>query len=460
MISADELRELAAHSLLEHFADLCEGAIIVDAEARIVWMNERYPERLGITDPAAAIGRPIEEAIPHSLMRQVVESGKPIMLDIMEFADEAFVVTRLPLRDQRGEVVGAVGFMLFDDPRHLAPVVSRYQQLRAELADVERRLAAARRTKYTLSSFIGSGVACSDLKQAARRAARTASSVLIVGETGTGKELLAQAIHAASPRADGPFVAVNLAAIPETLLEAEFFGVAAGAYTGADRRGRDGKFKLADRGTLFLDEVGDMSLNLQAKLLRTLQEREVEPVGSNRLIPVDVRVIAATSRDLEKMVSEGAFRADLYYRLNVVTLRPPPLRDRAGDLPQIAECLVEQICHRLDMPVVGLEPGAVQRLLRHDWPGNVRELANVLERALLTVDGDTLEAATLDAVMPMGRQLGASMAGIVAQAERSAIVDALRACHGNKVQAARKLGISRAALYEKISLLGVEAGAV
>ena len=464
MIADKNLRELATRSLLGHFADLCEGAVIVDAEARVVWMNERYPERLGIADPAAAVGRPIEEAIPNSLMRQVVESGRPIMLDIMEFGDESFVVTRLPLRDAAGKVVGAVGFMLYDDPRHLAPVVSRYQRLRAQLADAERRLAAARRTKYTLSSFVGSGAACAELKQAARRAARTASSVLITGETGTGKELLAHAIHAASPRADGPFVAVNLAAVPETLLEAEFFGVAAGAYTGADRRGRDGKFKLADGGTLFLDEVGDMSPALQAKLLRTLQEREVEPVGSNRLIPVDVRVIAATSRDLEKMVGEGSFRADLFYRLNVVALRTPPLRERAGDLPQLAECLVEQICQRLGVPLVGLAPAAIDRLLRHDWPGNVRELSNVLERALLMVDGDVLEASDLDAVMPRatavaGNGRGQSgMAGVVAQAERTAIVDALRGCRGNKAQAARQLGISRAALYEKIAALGVDAG--
>lgn len=464
MTTPDDLRQLASQSLLAHFAELCDGLVIVDAGGRVAWMNDQYPARLGIADSAATIGRPIEEVIPNSQMRQVVESGRPIMLDIMDFGDEAFVVTRLPLRDASGKVVGAVGFILYDDPRHLAPVVSRYQRLRADLAEAERKLADARRTKYTFSSFIGAGPACSELKQAARRAARTSSSVLILGETGTGKELLAQAIHAASPRVDAPFVAVNIAAVPETLLEAEFFGVAAGAYTGADKRGREGKFKLADGGTLFLDEIGDMSLALQAKLLRALQEREFEPVGSNRLVTVDVRIIAATSRDLEKMVADGQFRADLYYRLNVITLKTPPLRERPEDMALLADYLIEQICRQQGIALHGIGASGLDRLLQHDWPGNVRELANVLERALLMSDGDVLESSDLDKVMPPVKAVPAPVAGshlgiaeIVAQAERQAILAALRACLGNKAQAARRLGISRAALYEKIAALGVDA---
>ena len=462
MTSPEALRQLASQSLLAHFAELCDGAVIVDTLANVVWMNDQYPVRLGIADPEAMLGQPIEAVIPNSQMRQVVESGRPIMLDIMDFGKESFVVTRLPLRDEGGKVVGAVGFMLYDDPRHLAPVVSRYQRLRADLADAERKLADARRTKYTFASFVGCGPACTELKQVARRAARTISSLLILGETGTGKELLAQAIHAASPRANGPFVAVNIAAVPETLLEAEFFGVAGGAFTGADRRGREGKFKLADGGTLFLDEIGDMSLALQAKLLRVLQEREFEAVGSNRLQTVDIRVIAATSRNLEQMVADGLFRADLYYRLNVITLQTPPLRQRPEDMALLAEYLIELIGRQQGMPLHSISSPALNRLLLHDWPGNVRELANVLERALLMSDGDILEVADLDKVMPspLGQRgmpvAGANgIAGVVAQAEREAIVAALNNARGNKTMAARLLGISRAALYEKIAVLGV-----
>ena len=458
-MAADSLRELATRTLLSQFADMCEGAVIVDADVRVVWMNDRYPRHLGLHDPAAAIGQPIEQVIPNSLMRQVVESGRPIMLDIMDFGDESFVVNRLPLHDENGVIIGAVGFVLYDNPRHLAPVFSRYQQLRSELAEAERRLAEARRTKYSLSSFVGTGPSCCEVKQLARRAARTAASVLILGETGTGKELLAQAIHAASPRAAGSFVAVNIAAVPETLLEAEFFGVAPGAYTGADKRGRDGKFKLADGGTLFLDEIGDMSLALQAKLLRTLQEREIEPVGSNRLISIDVRIIAATSRNLEKMVSNGEFRADLYYRLNVITLNTPSLRDRVEDLPMLAEYLLESICRQQGVPLRGISVAAIDRLAAYDWPGNVRELANVLERALLVSDSDCLEPVDFEGVMPAPKVRAAGkrfeIAEVVAQAEREAIAAALRSTRGNKAQAAKVLGISRAALYEKIAVLGL-----
>ena len=457
----EDLRELATRALSSYFVDLCQGAVIVDADARVVWMNGQYPDRLGIADPAIVIGQPIETIIPNSLLREVVESGRPIMLDIMDFADESFVVSRLPLRDKNGVVIGAVGFMLYDDPRHLAPVVSRYQRLRTDLADTQRKLADARRTRYSFSCFIGAGKACMAVKQLARRAARTAAPVLVLGETGTGKELLAQAMHAAGPRAHQPFVAVNIAAVPETLLEAEFFGVAPGAYTGADKHGRDGKFKLADGGTLFLDEIGDMSLALQAKLLRTLQEGEVEPVGSNRLIPVDVRIIAATSRDLEQMVAEGRFRADLYYRLNVITLKTPPLRLRFEDMPLLADFLIDHICREQGEPVRSISTAGLARLTQHAWPGNVRELANVLERALLMSDGDCLEVEDLDAVMPPAVQQAVAgsldIAEAIAQAKRDAIGNALRAAGGNKAQAARLLGISRAALYEKIAVLGVDA---
>lgn len=461
---AEHLLRIATESLLGHFAEICEGAVIVDRQARVVWMNDRYPKRLGVADPAAAIGQPIEKILPNSLMREVVETGRPIMLDIMDFGEESFVVVRLPLKDEAGKVIGGIGLMLLDDALSLAPLVSRFNQLRRDYADVQRSLAVARRAKHTLTSIVGASASCVELKQQARRAARTRAPVLIIGETGTGKELLAQAIHNASQRANKSFVAVNIAAIPDTLLESEFFGAAPGAFTGADRKGREGKFRLADGGTLFLDEIGDMSAALQAKLLRVLQEGEFEALGSNQLVSVDVRIVAATSRDLQAEIDAGRFRPDLYYRLNVVTLTMPPLRERLSDLPLLCEHMLEQLCIKLGLPPREISFEAVQRLSLYHWPGNIRELQNVLERSLMMHDGDIVTAEDINAMLPVTKApplisapipISFSLASAIAEAEKSAILKALTACSGNKARAASELGISRTSLYEKLALLGL-----
>jgi transcriptional regulator with PAS, ATPase and Fis domain len=306
--------------------------------------------------------------------------------------------------------------------------------------------------------------------------------VLLLGETGTGKELLAHAIHAASPRAKGPLVSVNIAAVPETLLEAEFFGVAPGAYTGAERKGREGKFRLADGGTLFLDEIGDMPPGLQAKLLRALQEGEVEPLGSNQLQAFDARIIAATSRDLAQLVREGQFREDLYYRLNVLPLRVPPLRERPGDMPALLEVLTEELVLRSGAPHPEFSAQALSLLSAQPWRGNVRELRNVLEQLLLRNDTGLIDAADVAQVLrssglgeiaPVPPSSGSGqwadtpwaqddsaprdipalhrpLAQQVQELERRAVAAALQATGGNKVAAARMLGLSRAKLYQRL----------
>ena len=247
----------------------------------------------------------------------------------METERDPLVVTRLPISDLRGNVIGAVGFALFDELKALTPLFSHYSRLQAE-ADRHAPVAgagAARRAKYNFSSFVGNSPASLEVKRLARRAARWTRRCCCSARPARAG-LLAHAIHGASGRADKPLVTVNVAAIPDTLLEVEFFGAAAGAYTGADRKGRVGKFELAHGGTLFLDEIGDLQLPLQGKLLRALQEKEFEPLGSNRVVHADVRIIAATSMDLPAMVAQGRFRADLYYRLNVLTIPVPALRER------------------------------------------------------------------------------------------------------------------------------------
>src|SRR5258706_1402350 len=355
--ASDSVRALAMRSLFQRLEALCEGAVAVDLDARIVWINEKYARRAGLACAQEALGYPMEDIIPNSRMREVVQSGQPIVLDIMELAGQHCVVTRLPLHDENGTVLGAVGFVLYDRVEGLKPMLAKVAQLQARLTAVERELSESRRAKYSLASFLGVSTAAAEIKRQARRAAQLDATVLLIGETGTGKELLAHAIHNLSPRAKKPFVSVNAAAIPETLLEAELFGAAPGASTGADRRGRDGKFLLADGGTLFLDEIGDMPLSLQAKLLRVLQEQEIEPLGANRLLRIDVRVIAATSADLAARVADGRYRADLYYRLNVLELAVPPLRHRLEDLPLLIERILDDISVRIGQPVE-LDDGA------------------------------------------------------------------------------------------------------
>ncbi len=464
---ADEVLRLAARSMFDVFARSAMGMLVVDRSHRIVWISEGYKRflpALGFANEGEFVGRRVEEVIPNTLLAQVIESGRAIMVDLLTNKAGTFLVSRLPLRDDAGQVIGALGLVLMDHPETtMQPLMTKFGRLQAELEQARRRLAEQRRPRHTIAGFIGTSAAAMEVKRLARRVAPTDATVLLLGETGTGKELLAQALHAASPRAAKPFVGINIAAVPENLLEAEFFGVAPGAYTGADRKGRDGKFKLADGGTLFLDEIGDMPLALQSKLLRVLQEREVEALGSNQVQAVDVRVIAATSRDLQVMVADGRFRADLYYRLHVMPIRLPPLRERLDDLEALVEALVEDIARRSGLPARSLTPGAIEHLARLPWPGNIRELRNTLEQAILMSDDLVLEprhllrgGGVVDEPVPAsapdrGRSALRPLADQVAEVERRAIAQALAATGGNRVAAARLLGMSRAALYDRLA---------
>ncbi|MFT3777328.1 MAG: sigma 54-interacting transcriptional regulator [Ottowia sp.] len=476
---AASILELAARSMFDLFASASEGMVLVDRDARVVWINDQYRRflpALGFPREEDFVGHPVSDVIQNTQMHEVLRTGKPMLIDVLSNRAGTFGVSRIPLRDDAGEVIGALGIVLFDQTSHnLQPLIAKFARMQQELHEAQQQLAAKRaggrhgprQARYTFASFVGSSPAAVEVKRQARRAAQSHSPVLLLGETGTGKELLAHGIHAASPRADGPFVSINIAAVPDTLLEAEFFGVAPGAFTGADRKGRMGKFKLADGGTLFLDEIGDMPPGLQAKLLRALQEGEIEPLGSNELVPFDARVIAATSRDLPALVREGRFREDLYYRLNVLPVRVPPLRERRGDVRALIEVLGEDMAHR-GSPPPELSDGAIALLAAQQWRGNIRELRNVLEQAALRADADRLDAGHMEALLrqsglaqvqpalppepapqdaadllrPLGKQ--------IAELERRAIAAALKATGGNKLAATRLLGISRATLYERL----------
>jgi transcriptional regulator with PAS, ATPase and Fis domain len=476
----DVLRR-AMDSLFRTFENFSEGTFIVDADARVVWINKRYAARFGFADPEQAIGRDCEAVIPNSLMREVVKTGKPILLDILETDREPLVVTRMPLKDDAGETVGAVGFALFDELKALTPLFSHYSRVQEELIATRQSLAQARRAKYTFGSFVGTSAASLEVKRQARRAAQLESPVLLLGETGTGKELLAHAIHGGSARANQPLVTVNVAAIPDTLLEVEFFGAASGAYTGADRKGRVGKFELANGGTLFLDEIGDMPLPLQGKLLRVLQDKEFEPLGSNRIVRADVRIIAATSANLPALVAAGRFRADLFYRLNVLTIHAPPLRERASDIEALAYAMLEDLSTQArGGGHFELQDDAVRVLCAYGWPGNVRELRNTLERAAMLSDSERIDASALAPLIGAGQGGGLAVNGPAAGAqpqpvsatespaespswseamaafEKRFLSDALRAHGGRVIDAAAQIGMGRATLYKKIAAYGIE----
>jgi transcriptional regulator with PAS, ATPase and Fis domain len=483
---SDVLRR-AMESLFRTFENFSEGTFIVDADARVVWINKRYAARFGFPDPQQAIGLDCEAVIPHSLMREVVSTGKPILLDVLETDREPLVVTRLPLKDDAGATIGAVGFALFDEMKALTPLFSHYSRVQQELIATRQSLAQARRAKYSFASFVGTSAASLEVKRRARRAAQVDSPVLLLGETGTGKELLAHAIHGASARAGKPLVTVNVAAIPEALLEVEFFGAAPGAYTGADRKGRVGKFELADGGTLFLDEIGDMPLPLQGKLLRVLQDSEFEPLGSNRIVRADVRIVAATSADLAARVAAGHFRADLFYRLNVLTIHAPPLRDRLSDIESLAYTMLEELAMQTRGGHLELQRDALQLLCAYAWPGNVRELRNTLERAVMLSDSERIDARMLAPfvggalreaiVQPLTATSTASTAmsataqshddaaaaapleawtDAMAAFEKRFLEDALHACGGRVAETAAKIGMGRATLYKKIAAHGIE----
>jgi transcriptional regulator with PAS, ATPase and Fis domain len=445
------VRKAAKKSLFEEFGNACEGAIIVDRDARIVWISDKYAARLKLESAESAAGKVVEDVIPNSLMREVVRTGEPIMLDIMQFDDESFVVMRVPLKDERGRVIGAVGFMLFDDLASLQPLVAKFRRLEDQLADARRSLAEERRVKYTFSSFLGSSPAAMDAKRQGRRAAQADTPVLLLGETGTGKEVLAQAIHSASARAHGPFVGVNIASIPEAILDSELFGIA---------RGAPGQVVAARGGTLFLDEVGDLPMAVQKKLLRALEAKEVEPQGSTRAVKADVRVMAASSVDLRQMVAMGRFRSDLFFRLSVLPIELPPLRNRIDDLELLCDHLLEGIAQRAGRPQREITATGLAVLAAYSWPGNIRELANVLENVATNSDKPRLSAEDFSLVLPRVRGTSRSgerptlrLAEVVADAERTAIRSALAAAEGKKILAAELLGISRATLYEKLAAL-------
>ena len=457
---------------------LAERVVIIDDNGIILYINEGYCQFIGTT-LEEAIGQPVQDVIENSRMHIVAKTGKNELAVVQKINGSEMIANRFPIFED-GQIVGALGSVMFRNPEEWWMYKTKIQSLVEELNYYQAKVQRNLQSKYEFEDLIGNSLLFLEAKTLAKRVSGGNSSVLLIGESGTGKELFAHAIHHNSPRTAAPFVAINCSSIPEHLLESELFGYEEGAFTGAKKGGKKGQFELASGGTLFLDEIGDMPLPMQSKLLRVLQEKEVVRVGSHKSIPISVRIIAATHRDLEKMVERGEFRQDLFYRLNVIKIDIPPLRKRKEDIPLIAKRLLKKLEARFYRNDMELSAEVKERFMQHSWPGNIRELENVLERSINVLDGNMIKLSHLplylrDRVMedsfgsdnhfnlevvpslisssdPISIQ---PLKRMLAQVEKQAIEHALVVTKGNKLEAAKLLEIGKTSFYDKCNLYDI-----
>lgn len=461
--------------------------IVVDKEGIVLYINAGYCQFLGIT-PEDTLGRPVQDVIENTRMHIVVKTGKPELAALQPIKDSEMIANRYPIIID-DELVGAFGTVMFGNPDEIQSYKENIDLLIEELNFYKTQVEKDINSKYSFADLIGASQTFLNAKKLAEKVSVSMSSILLIGESGTGKELFAHAIHHNSTRAFKPFVPINCASIPEHLLESELFGYEDGSFTGAKKGGKKGLFQLANKGTIFLDEIGDMPLSMQSKLLRALQEKEIQPVGGQKSIKIDVRIIAATHRDLEKMVEEGKFRQDLYYRLNVIKIDIPPLRDRKGDIELLSKKLVEKLEKKFYRKGITISSGVIERLKQHSWPGNIRELENVLERAINVLTGRQIELIHLPlyirdlnvienfvennpgemSCLGSGGTTGSAGAETVqippvvqplkdtiAFVEKQAILSALKVACGNKLEAAKLLEIGKTRFYEKCKVYGIK----
>ncbi|MBB3907428.1 sigma-54 interaction domain-containing protein [Anoxybacteroides rupiense] len=445
------------HQILEAVINNAyEWIVVVDEKGNIIYMNKNYCEFLE-RKQEEVIGKHVTEVIENTRMHIVVKTGKEEIADLHYIKGNYMIANRIPIVVD-GRVIGAVGTVIFRDTNEWKRMNSHIKSLLLQLQTYFQEWTENNGAKYTLTHLISCSKQMEELKEKVKRIADSDISVLIRGESGTGKELFAHSIHQLSSRSQKPFVKVNCGAIPEHLLESELFGYEEGAFTGAKKGGKKGKFQLADGGTIFLDEIGDLPLHMQVKLLRVLQEKEMEPIGSTKTVSVDVRIIAATNRPLEKMVEEKRFREDLYYRINVIPFVIPPLRERPGDIEMLAYHFMKKIAKRSGKRVNAVSAEVMKLLRQHVWPGNIRELENVMEVAVHFANGETITVDALPEYLKANssyQMKGKTLKELLEETEKAAIQQSLQRCGRDKQKAAKELGISKSAMYEKIKKYGL-----
>lgn len=445
--------EFETASLLNTIMDATNDSFVyVNKDGIVEMLSKAYAEFLQV-DREKSIGKHVRDVIENTRMDIVIKTGKPEIAQMQEIRGKNMIATRIPVF-VGGKVVGAVGKVLFRNVDELNSLYTEINKIEKELNLYRDEFQKANMARYAIDNIIGESKPMKSLKDITKKVANTNSNVLILGDSGTGKELFAHAIHNYSKRKNEPFIKVNCGAIPYELIESELFGYEEGSFTGAKKGGKIGKFKAADGGTIFLDEVADLPMNMQVKLLRVLQDREIERIGSTTTEKVDVRVIAATNKNLEEMVELGTFRLDLFYRLNVVNLKIPPLSERKEDIPLLARHLLQKIIKKEGIYVQEISSKAMEFLEAYKWPGNVRELENIIERAVNFIDDDT---KIMTKHLPpkitgmVGIESVKSLRETMEKVEKEVIINSLILSKGNKKEAAETLGISRTAFYDKLS---------
>jgi PAS domain S-box-containing protein len=435
-----------------------QGIVLVDNEGRIVKWN--YEKLFGIKEEDV-LGKPVDEVIENSRLQVVVKTGKKELCQVQRIQGHDMIASRTPII-KNGKIIGAVGTVLFKDVKEVKDLAKKLKTLENTVDKYKEEISKMYSAHYSFENIITQNEKMLKLKSIARKAAYSNSTVLIQGESGTGKEYFAHAIHMASNRGHASFIRVNCAAIPHELLESELFGYEGGAFTGAKKEGKIGKIELANGGTLLLDEIGSMPYSMQAKLLRVLEEREFERIGGNSRIKVDIRVIASTNEDLGVAVKAGRFRQDLFYRLNVVELEIPPLRERLDDIPILSEYMLNQLVQNMGFPNKIVSDKVKLALSLYNWPGNVRELRNVLERAANISSEEKIKLEHLPGYISgsflkdNNQESLCRLKDAVAKAEINAIMEALRLANGSRTEAAKYLGIHRTALYKKMAGYGID----
>jgi len=453
MVMHEALGAMFVEHVFKIFDHMPIGISFVDESGKVVRLNKTMLDYFGLTHEVE--GRHITEIEPTSRLPVVLKTMKSEVAHRHRFANGREAIVHRIVVSDNGRLIGALGIILFGDLQEIYILAEKNKILLRKLADYEKDQKLYK-TKYSLSDIIGSSTAIKACKEQAKRIARSNSNVLITGESGVGKELFAHAIHDEGTRREAPFIRINCAAIPETLLETELFGYEEGSFTGAKKGGQPGKFELADGGTIFLDEIGDMPYIMQAKLLRVLQEREFERVGGKRIINVNVRVISATNADLEGLTCNGGFRKDLLYRLNVLAVRINPLRERQEDVPALIYHFLKVIYQENGLYAT-FSPECMEVLCKYEWPGNIRELRNVVEKVALEAEGRVAETADIPQyilhsikIKKVRMPAASSLISILEKVEAEEIIRAIELCNGNKIKAAEYLQIPKVRMYRKI----------